>query len=305
MPNKSLLTPFRKGIMLTTLLLTTTFATAADLTMTVKPIAANVYLVQGGAPGDGNAEFLVGKKGIVLIDAKGTAASGAELLRVIHTVSPLPVRQVILTHSDEDHINGLAALPVGTPILAQTNAKREMREQVAKDLPELLKHLPTQTIDTQASMRLEGIHLELLHVANAHTSGDLVIYLPESGVVFTGDLLSPRFPYPIIHLNKDGSSEGWISTMQRVAALPADTFVPGHGDPQPKAVVLKKLEDTRTRRAEIKKLFDEGKTLEQIKAALGETGTAPRPAGAPVFATFTETVYKELSKEPAPASVTP
>lgn len=277
---------------------------AADpkLAVTVKPVAEGVYLVLGGAPGDGNAEFLVGDKGIVLIDTKGTAASGVELLRVIHTVSLLPITHVILTHSDEDHINGLTALPKGIPIIAQANAKKEMQAQVAKPLPELLQYLPMQLIDTHASLTLDGIHLELLHVANAHTSGDLVIYLPEKGIVLTGDLLSPHFPYPIIHLNKNGSSQGWIETMQRVVQLNATLFVPGHGDPQPKSVVVKKLEDTIARRAEIEQLYDKGDSLAQIKEALGERGDAPQPAGAPVFASFTGTVYKELSSGAAPSS---
>jgi hypothetical protein len=77
-------------------------------------------------------------------------------------------------------------------------------------------------------------------------------------------------------------------------ALNADTFVPGHGGTQSKHELEQRLTNTAARREKIKQLMAQGKSLEEIKKELGEPLT--QPAGAPSFPTFTEVVYKELSK---------
>ena len=81
-------------------------------------------------------------------------------------------------------------------------------------------------------------------------------------------------------------------------ALNADKFVPGHGDVLTKAAVQKKLTDLEAKRAKIKELVGQGKSLDEIKAAVGD----PPPAqgkgggrGGPGFPSFTEVVYKELT----------
>ena len=132
--------------------------------------------------------------------------------------------------------------------------------------------------------------------APGHTSGDLIVYLPDQKIVFAGDILTLQFPYPLIHLEKNGSSEGWIANMKGILALNAVTFIPGHGDVQNKAAMEKKLADTEARRAQIKGLVDQGKSLEDVKMALGES-TAPPQAGGYNPPSFTEVVYKELSSK--------
>ncbi len=99
-------------------------------------------------------------------------------------------------------------------------------------------HLPTRVVTTNhESLKLEGVDLEAYHWAPAHTTGDLVIYLPKEKIVFTGDIIAVQLPDPLIHLEKNGSSEGWIATVKGITALDADRFVPGHGDVQNKAAV--------------------------------------------------------------------
>jgi glyoxylase-like metal-dependent hydrolase (beta-lactamase superfamily II) len=59
------------------------------------------------------------------------------------------------------------------------------------------------------SLSIDGVTLELYHWSPAHTSGDLVVYLPIAKIVFTGDIIAVPLPDPLIHLAKNGSSEGW------------------------------------------------------------------------------------------------
>src|SRR5207244_2413480 len=90
----------------------------------------------------------------------------------------------------------------------------------------------------------------------------------------------------------------WIKSAKGLAALDADTFVPGHGALQTKADVRKRLADTEQRRAQIKNLIAQGKNLDEIRKAIGDTEIPPAGAYRP----FTEVVFKELSKGRIPGS---
>ena len=96
-------------------------AAAPFITHQLKP---NVYWVEGGG---GNSTVIVGDKGVIVVDVKVSKAGGQELLDDIAKITPKPVTTVILTHSDGDHINGLAAFPAGLKIIAQENNKKRSR----------------------------------------------------------------------------------------------------------------------------------------------------------------------------------
>jgi glyoxylase-like metal-dependent hydrolase (beta-lactamase superfamily II) len=137
----------------------------------------------------------------------------------------------------------------------------------------------------------------MLHWAPAHTSGDLVVYLPNQKIVFTGDIIVAIRPDPIIHLEKNGSSEGLIETMKGILALDATNFVPGHGDPETRDEVQKRLAGIVQKRDEIKKLIAEGKTLPEIKKAVGDPEPSATPGRGPAFGTLADTVYAESKKK--------
>jgi glyoxylase-like metal-dependent hydrolase (beta-lactamase superfamily II) len=206
------------------------------------------------------------------------------------------VTTAIITHSDGDHVNGLAGFPAGLTIIAQENCKKEMEASAGSRNPAPQDRLPTKTVANKESLTINGVKFNLMHFANAHTSGDLMVYLPEQRIVFTGDIITTNQMYTLIHAEKNGSSEGWIQTVKGLVALNSDTFVPGHGDLQMKADLQKRLANVQSRREEIKKLVAQGKSLDQVKQALGETD-APAVPGAPQFASFTTVVYNELTKK--------
>src|SRR6202167_5361253 len=169
-------------------------APAPFATHQLKP---NVYWVEGGG---GNSGFIVGEKGVIVIDAKTTPAGGKELLDDIAKVTPKPVTTVILTHSDADHVNGLAAFPQGITIIAHEGNKKEQEAALAaggRGAPPA-GHLPTQVVTkNKENLKIDGVKLEVLHWAPAHTSGDLVVYLPGQNIVFTGDIIAAQLPDPL------------------------------------------------------------------------------------------------------------
>src|ERR1700722_17189622 len=113
--------------------------------LSVKPLSGGVYWTQGGA--GGNTGIIIGKDGVIVVDAKTTPDSAKEVLAEIAKLTPKPVTHVILTHSDGDHVNGLAAFPKGLTIIAQENCKKEMEGSTSSRNPAPQDHLPTQTVD--------------------------------------------------------------------------------------------------------------------------------------------------------------
>jgi glyoxylase-like metal-dependent hydrolase (beta-lactamase superfamily II) len=278
-------------------------------------LKSNVFRADGGAGNSGVSGIIIGDKGVIMVDAKTYPADGKELLGAVAKLAPKRVSTVILTHSDIDHVGGLASFPAGITIIAHEGNKKELEAALARGgrgaLP--ADHLPTQVVTkNQESFKIDGVKLELLHWAPAHTSGDLVVYLPSEKIVFMGDLINDepsRLPEPLIHLPR-GSSEGWITTVNGILALNADQFVPGHVEPGhgrvlTKADIQKRLDEAVARRAKIKELVAQGKSLEEIKIAVGDKeparyaldGFTPARPGAR-FQTFPEIVYRELTNKP-------
>jgi len=261
----------------------------------VHELQPNVYWVEGGG---GNSGVIIGDKGVIVIDAKINPAGGKELLDDIAKITPKPVTTVILTHSDLDHVNGLAAFPAGVTVIAHEGNKKEQEAAIAKGGPGAppADHLPSRVITkNHESLRIDGVKVDVYHWAPAHTSGDLIVYLPRQKVVFTGDIIAVPLPDPLIHLEKNGSSEGWIETVKGMVSLKSDQFVPGHGDIQTKAAVQQRLADAEAKRAKIKDLVAQGKSLDEIKAAVDPPPPASGPG--PRFPSFTQVVYEELTKK--------
>ena len=249
----------------------------------------NVYWIEGGG---GNSTVILGAYGVVVVDAKTTKAGGQELLDDIAKITSKPVTTVILTHSDGDHVNGLAAFSTGVKVIAQENNKKEQEVALAaggRGAPPA-DHQPTQVITKEKeTLTIEGEKFELYHWAPAHTSGDLIVYLPIEKIVATGDIIATNNPYPRIHDEKHGSTEGWIATAKGIVSLDADTFVPGHGTIQTKADIEKRISDAEARRTQVKELVAQDKSLEEVKAAVGDNDKLN-------YKSWTQVCYEELTK---------
>lgn len=262
-------------------------APAPFVTHQLKP---NVYWIEGGG---GNSTVIVAATGVIVVDAKTTKAGGQQLLEAIASITQKPVITVVLTHSDGDHVNGLAAFPAGVRVIAQENNKKEQETALAAGGPGAppADHLPTQVVaKPKESVTIDGETLELYHWAPAHTSGDLVVYLPKYGIVATGDIISVGNPYPRIHDEKNGSTQGWITTAKGIVTLDANVYIPGHGDVVTKADIQKRISDAIARRDQVKALVAQGKSLDEIKATVGDTDKLN-------YKGWTQVCYEEMTKK--------
>lgn len=263
------------------------------------PVRGGVYWIEGGA--GSNSAFIVGDKGVILIDSKTTVPSEKLTLAELQKVTKKPINYVIITHSDADHVNGLPALGSanGITIIAQENCKKQIAEASAKGGPDALpkEWIPNKTVDKKDSMTLDGVRVELYHWGPAHTNGDLIVYLPDQKIAFTGDAYNSRLPGPNIHMGdgKGGSAVGWNETMKGMIGLDAELYVNGHGSLAMKPELEMSLKDTEKELTQTKALIAQGKSLDEIEKALGEDKKKPllHADGRPL-PFFSEYVYAEL-----------
>jgi glyoxylase-like metal-dependent hydrolase (beta-lactamase superfamily II) len=101
--------------------------------------------------------------------------------------------------------------------------------------------LPTKTIANSETMKIDGVRVRLLHWAPGHTSGDLIVYFPDQTIVFAGDLLVTTRTDTQVHVEKHGSTAGWIENAKGMLALDDDTYVTDDGGLMTKDEVRKKL----------------------------------------------------------------
>ena len=235
-----------------------------NVPLEVVTAAPEVYWIKGGISTVG---FVVGKTSVIAIDAQFYEKTAANALAAIRKVTPKPVRYVVLTHSDPDHVNGLPSFPAGVEVIAHPRTKVEMLAALAgwkinpsAPSPALRRYLPSRLIISSADLKIDGVSLDFIHVAPAHTDGDLMMFLPAQKVVFAGDILTPEIgAYPGIHLDKHGSSLGWIKTVEAMLQLHADVFISGHGKPLNRSEVEARLAAATLRRAEIAALVAKGR----------------------------------------------
>jgi len=266
---------------------------------TTRKVGSYLYLVTGG--GMAHTAFYVTQKYVIGVDAKMTADGARHMLAEIAKVTPNPVSILILTHSDGDHVNGLAGFPKGLTILASEGAKREMEEAFRDErLAALRDYLPTQTHVTESQLRMpmpdgRPALVSLYHFGPAHTSGDTVILFHNEKAAFVGDLAFAGRD-PVIHPSKGGTAVGYIETLKKMISLPAETYLSGHSDPLTKddlRALLKSMED---KLAKVKELVAQGKSLAEVKVAFG----IPEPAagtGGRGWPSLVETIYLELTKK--------
>lgn len=183
-----------------------------------------------------NASFIVGSKGVAVIDTGGSLKVGNQLREAIRQVTSLPVLYVINTHVHPDHIYGNAAFLadkpqfIGHDKLPVTMELR--REQYAKLNAKLLGAdakgselvKPTLTVKTTLELDLGDRRLTLTAHPVAHTNTDVSVMESKASTLFAGDLLFITRT-PVL----EGDIKGLIAEIEKLKSSPAKQVVPGHG----------------------------------------------------------------------------
>jgi cyclase len=262
--------------------------------ITIQPITLNLLLVKGGT--GANSGLIIGDREIFAIDAKMSPESVQEMLAEIKKTVPFPVTKIILTHSDQDHVNGLPGFPKGLAVISQEEVKADMIK-AAVDLPALQDYLPTVVFKDELKLRTGRRTVLLRHYGPAHTSGDTVVYVDADRTAFVGDLIFIGRD-PLIHRSKSGSSFGLVKTLKAILGHRPhiDSFIPGHGDMVTRDELQRLVRSIETKQSRIKSLIAEGKSLDEIKKVF-QIEDKPAADGRPQFMSLVEVIYQELTEK--------
>jgi len=288
----------------------------------------NFYVIAGAG---GNIVMQTGPEGVILVDS-GTTANADKVLATIRRVTDLPIRYIISTSMDLDHVGGndklaragLSILPGAVvagaglsddlvsnsgraSVLAHENVLARMTAATAPAIPFGL--FPTKTFAYRLySMYLNGEGIQVIHMPAAHTDGDTIVFFRRGDVIATGDIIDTT-RWPVIDIKRGGTVQGEIDALNRLMDLsilnvplqwqPDRTFlVPGHGFVYDKLDLLEYRDAVTVVRDRVQNLLDEGKTFAQVKAAnptLGYRSQYGSDSGPWTTDMFVETIYNELA----------
>lgn len=217
-------------------------------------LAPGVYLVRG-QPGEvgpsnlgrtGNLGFIVGPDGVLVIDCGVSRRQGEALLAEIARHTPLPVRQLLITHARQEFLFGAAAFQArGIPVHMHRQTAALMAARCGgclKTLQQLLgddemqgtvMFKPDSVFDAAYRTGLIGRPVEVLHFGHSSGPGDIAVFDPASGVLFGGGLVDNGYIPDV----QDAQIAAWSSALARLQALPVRQVVPGHGPASGPAVL--------------------------------------------------------------------
>jgi cyclase len=243
---------------------------SAQSSLKVQKLADGVWAAEP-ARGANVGWFLMGD-GVVAIDSGGDAATAKEMLKQIaETTGGKPVRLLILTHSHADHSGGSRVfVAAGARVLCQESVAGlvlAFLTQPASDSDEALKPGTRPVVESisERSIMIDGLrNAQIYFLGAAHTSGDLVVYLPGDKVLFAGDLaLNGRLAFM---QSPDVDPLGWERSLQSLSRVSVEKLAPGHGEIGPAAGIQVSLAYVGAVNALAKRFVDGGAPDEVLDA---------------------------------------
>jgi glyoxylase-like metal-dependent hydrolase (beta-lactamase superfamily II) len=252
----------------------------------VLPAQGNVFMIVG--PG-GNTAVQVGHEAVVVVDTQ-TAAASDELLAAIAKLSSKPIRHIINTSADAEHTGGNEAVSrAGTYVrLIDTFDPRGQRSEAgivahvnvlgrmsAREAEAPAGAWPSDTYFTKEwALFVNGEALQLVHIPQAHTDGDTIVFFRRSDVIAAGDIFNTA-RYPRFDADQGGSVAGILEGLNTILdiAIPGENqeggtvVIPGHGRLSDETEVANYRDMVTIVRDRVAAMIGAGMTLEQVQAA--------------------------------------
>ncbi len=217
------------------------FASAGDLeekNVSFTEIGEGLYAFT--AEGDPNSGVIIGDDSVMVVEAQATPRLARKVIECIRSVTDKPITHLALTHYHAVRVLGAAAYGAPQVIMSET-ARAMVAERGQEDwdsefdrFPRLFQGheeipgltWPTTTFHGRMSVYLGKRRIDLMQLGRAHTAGDMVVYVPDQNVMFTGDIVE----YHSACYCGDGHFHDWLGTLRNIRAWDLDAIAPGRGD---------------------------------------------------------------------------
>jgi len=233
----------------------------------------HVYQILGGSGSNGG--IVVGENAILVIDSKMDAESVKQTIAAIKGITDKPIKYLVNTHSDGDHIMGNRFFPASVTFIAHKNCRDDFFKENfgrASDWgePQFYPFTPSITFREKMNVWLGEDQVELYYFGVGHTTGDIVVYVPEDKVAFLGDQYFSNRPQ-LIHSNKNGNSFGHVKTLtSMLETLDAEVFLSGHSDPVGRNEINEHIQSMEQRQEKVSQLIGQGKSLQETLGQFNE-----------------------------------
>jgi glyoxylase-like metal-dependent hydrolase (beta-lactamase superfamily II) len=290
----------------------------------VLPVQGNVHMVVGAGA---NVAVQVGDEGAFVVDSGG-AGSSEKLLSAVSRLTSRPVRFLVNTNADADHVagnevivksqrgtrgprpgggGGGAGQNVGVVSVAHENAYNRMSAGSPGVPPLTGDGLPASTFFTpRKDLFSNGEPVQLISQPGAHTDGDILVFFRKSDVIATGDVFVTT-SYPVIDTSRGGTVQGVIDALNAIIELTVPErnqmggtrVIPGHGRIGNEADVVEYRDMVTIVRDRVQEMAKKGMTPQQVRAArpsLEYDGIYGATTGEWTTDMFLETIYREVGK---------
>ena len=290
----------------------------------ILPVQGNVHMIVGAGA---NVGVQIGDEGVFVVDTGGPG-QGQRLLSAVSRLTNRPVRFLVNTNADGDHISGNEVIVksqrgtrgpspggggggaqgqnVGVVSVAHENAFNRMSTGSNGVPPLTGDGLPASTFFTpRKDLFSNGEPVQLITQPSAHTDGDILVFFRKSDVVVTGDVFVTT-SYPVVDTSRGGSVQGVIDALNAIIELTVPErnqmggtrVIPGHGRICNEADVVEYRDMVTIIRDRVQEMARKGMTVQQVKAArpsLEYDGIYGATTGNWTTDMFLETVFREVS----------
>ena len=223
----------------------------------------------------GNAGFIIGPEGIVVIDTGVSFRHGQAMVAAIRRVSKLPISLAIITHAHQEFLFGAAYFQAKRiPILTHVKTAQLMQSRCENCLHHLKETLgitemrgsrvvvPDQLVDGNEFISVAGMSLELRYFGWGNTPGDLLVFERNNGVLFAGGVVDVGRVSEL----RDSRVQEWKSILGQLNELPVKHIVPGHGPIGDKSAIEQMQNYLNAIDSKVRALYDQGVSLSDVES---------------------------------------
>ncbi len=222
------------------------FVVVAEVPLNIVKISNNVYALKGETSQRSKDNFgnnsthgvIIGKKSVLLIDSGASFLGAKQIHNAIKTITEKPIKYVVNT-GGQDHrwLGNDYFYQLGSNIIASQKTHDDQIARtdyhlnrlsilIGRSLNGTKPFYANETFNNKKIFNFEGTHLELYHFGEAHTVGDIIIWMPDEKIMFSGDVV---FVDRMLGTGPAKNIKSWIKVFEKMAQFKPKVIVPGHG----------------------------------------------------------------------------